>query len=180
VTGSSTSLLWTSNNPLQSQLFSTLGQLYRFDTVNNSGKMITTLYRSIKQGKEDRIARLEWGTNYSLGRATIGRNMVSMVDLVLPGGAPGYRRFFGPDGYQYTWRPHIPEGDFLLEDYSGNIIAMFRSIFPGKKYSIGEVHGELILIPDAGRSMVPYPPFMDMVCLTAGLNRVLNDREAQV
>lgn len=58
-----TSLLWTSSNPLQSQLFSTLGTLYRFDTVNNGGKTITTLYRSIKQGKEDRIARLEWGAN---------------------------------------------------------------------------------------------------------------------
>ncbi|KAG9048454.1 hypothetical protein FS837_012828 [Tulasnella sp. UAMH 9824] len=174
-----TSLLWTSSNPLQSQLFSTLGTLYRFDTVNNGGKTITTLYRSIKQGKEDRIARLEWGANYSLGRATIGRNMVSMVDLVLPGNAPYYRRFFGPDGYQYTWRPDPATNDFVLEDFSGNVIAMFRPIFPGKKYNIGEVHGELLLVDNAGRGMVLHPPLMDMVCLTAMLNRMLNEREGQ-
>lgn len=177
---SNTSLLWTSANPLQSNLYSNLGTLYRFDTVNNGGKTITTLYRSIKQGKEDRIAKLEWGANYSLGRATIGRNMVSMGDLVLPAGAPYWRRFAGPDGYLYTWRPDIDisSEDFVLEDYMGNVIARFRPV-PGRKYNIGEVHGELLLADSAGKGMVLHPPLMDMVCLTAMLNRILNDRGEQ-
>ncbi|KAG9019000.1 hypothetical protein FRB90_007380 [Tulasnella sp. 427] len=174
-----TSLLWTSSDPLQSQLFSAVGTLYRFDTVNAGGKTTTTLYRSIKQGKEDRIARLEWGANYSLGRATIGRNMLSMGDLVSSGGVPYTRSFFGPDGYKYTWRPDPSTGDFVLEDFSGTVIAMFRPIYPGKKYNIGEVHGELLLVDNAGRGMVLHPPLMDMVCLTAMLNRILNSREAQ-
>lgn len=58
-----TTLSWTSSDPLQSQLFSSWGTLYRFDTSNANGKTITTLYRAIKQGKEDKIARLEWGAN---------------------------------------------------------------------------------------------------------------------
>lgn len=104
-----TTLSWTSTDPLRSQLFSQYGTLYRFDTSNINGKTITTLFRAVKQGREDRIAKLEWGANGklfapsridlhsahlinhdagSLGRATIGRNMVSMVDLVRPDGAP--------------------------------------------------------------------------------------------
>ncbi|KAG8929010.1 hypothetical protein FRC01_005049 [Tulasnella sp. 417] len=169
-----TALLWTSSDPKQSQLFSTLGTLYRFDTTVTNGKTITTLYRQIKQGKEDRIARLEWGANFTLGRATIGRNMVSMNDLVRPTDQAYTRCFFGPDGYTYTWRPDEFSTDFVLEDYNRNVIAMFRPIYPGKKYNIGEVHGELLLVDNAGKGMVLHPPLMDMVCLTAMLNRVLN------
>ncbi|KAG8907221.1 hypothetical protein FRB99_005045 [Tulasnella sp. 403] len=159
---SNTTLSWTSADPLQSQLFSSWGTLYRFDTTTANGKTITTLYRAIKQGKEDRIARLEWGSNGSLGRATIGRNMVSMLDLVRPSGEPFSRMFTGPDGYQYRWKPDPFSAEYILEDFNGNVIAFYRPIFPSKKYNIGEVHGELCFVANAGSGMVLHPPLMDM------------------
>lgn len=132
----------------------------------------------MKNGKEDCVARLEWGYNYSLGRAIIGRTVVAMADLVLTGDEPSHRCFFGPDGYQYAWCPYPSMDDFVLQDFDGNIIAMFRPIFPVQKYYIGEVHGEIFLLNNAGRGMVLFPPLTDMICLTAMLNRVLNEREA--
>jgi len=171
-----TTLSWTSSNPLQSQLFSNFGTLYRFDTNNVNGKTITTLYRAIKQGKEDRIARLEWGPDFDLGRATIGRNMISMQDLVRPEGPPFTRVFTGPDGYQYRWRPDPYSSEYILEDFNGSVIAFYRPIFPSRKYNIGEVFGELCFVANAGSGMVLHPPLMDMVCLTAMLNRTLNER----
>lgn len=44
-----------------------------------------------------------------------------------------------------------------LQDFDGNIIAMFRPIFPVQKYYIGEVHGEIFLLNNAGRGMVLFP-----------------------
>lgn len=132
--------------------------------------------------------------------------------------------FTGPDGYQYRWRPDPNTGEYVvsqplsssspvatadqdgwdsftpsqLEDFNFNIIAFYRPIFPAKKYNIGEVHGELCFVANAGSGMVLHPvsipvsvlrqfrpgltlhlssqPLMDMVCLTAMLNRTLNSR----
>ena len=83
-----------------------------------------------------------------------------------------------------------------LEDFNGNMIAYYRPIFPSKKYNIGEVHGELCFVANAGSGMVLHPvrltyylaiqptyhlpglqPLMDMVCLTAMLNRRLNEMD---
>jgi len=171
-----TVLSWTSTDPLRSQLFTQFGTLYRFDTSNVNGKTITTLFRAVKQGREDRIAKLEWGANGTLGRATIGRNMVAMTDLVRPEGAPFTRVFTGPDGYQYKWRPDPYSSEYILEDFNDNLIAAYRPIFPCKKYNIGDVHGELCFLGDGGKGTVLHPPLMDMVCLTAMLNRILNSQ----
>ncbi|KAG8935150.1 hypothetical protein FRC03_011530 [Tulasnella sp. 419] len=168
-----TVLAWTSFDPLQSQLYSSNGVFYRFDTTSTgSGKRTTTLWRAIKQGKEDKIAKLEWGPNGTLGRAIIGRNTMSMTDLVRPDSYSNSTSFNGPDGFQYWWR-RGEYNEILLEDQNRNIIAFFRPFFPCKKYNIGEVYGELCFISDAGAGKVLHPPLMDMVCLTAMLNRIM-------
>lgn len=54
-------LSWTSQDPRESSLFTThWGVLYRFTTENTVGRMVTTLHRAIRQGREDRVAKLEW------------------------------------------------------------------------------------------------------------------------
>jgi hypothetical protein len=42
-------------------------------TVSPSGQSVTTLVKSIRHNKEDRVARLEWAPNGGLGRAVIGK-----------------------------------------------------------------------------------------------------------
>lgn len=47
------------------------------DTVqtdtNGHGQSVTTLWRTIRANKEDRVAKLEWAPNGGLGRAVIGK-----------------------------------------------------------------------------------------------------------
>lgn len=38
-----------------------------------TGQSVTTLWRAIRTNKEDRVAKLEWAPNGSLGRAVIGK-----------------------------------------------------------------------------------------------------------
>ncbi|KAH9853776.1 hypothetical protein C2E23DRAFT_867777 [Lenzites betulinus] len=166
-------LSWTSQDPRQSQLFSTYGVLYRFQTDTNAqGTSVTTLWRTIRANKEDRVAKLEWAPNGGLGRAVIGKSTMPMADLVRPD--PSYynsRIFNGPDGYQYRWRPAgNPAMDVLLQDQNDNVIAFFRPTRP-QRYNIGEVHGELHFCRNAGAGIVMHPPLMDTVTVTAMLYR---------
>ncbi|CDO74055.1 hypothetical protein BN946_scf185043.g105 [Trametes cinnabarina] len=140
-------LSWTSQDPRQSQLFGSYGVLYRFQTdTNNQGQVITTLWRAIRANKEDRVAKLEWAPNGGLGRAVIGKSTLPMADLV--------RR-----------DPHI-----LLQDQNDNVIAFYRPIRP-QRYNIGDVHGELHFVRNAGAGVVMHPPLMDTVTVTAMLYR---------
>lgn len=41
--------------------------------VGPDGLSTTTLFRALRKNKEERVARLEWAPNGSLGRAQIGK-----------------------------------------------------------------------------------------------------------
>ncbi|CAE6408295.1 unnamed protein product [Rhizoctonia solani] len=167
-------LSWTSQDPRESSLFTThWGVLYRFTTENTVGRMVTTLHRAIRQGREDRVAKLEWASNGGLGRAVIGRQIVPMADLVRPDGGFGSRTFNGPDGYPYQWSPSPDSQDLLLKDSRGNVIAFYRPT-PVKKFNVGEVYGEMHFVTGAGAGTVLHPPLMDMVCVTALLYRLVS------
>lgn len=88
--GTNEVLSWTSEDPRQSSLFGPWGVVYRFQvsllcppycwatvslTIRQTdvNRGTTTLYRSTRANKEDRVARLEWGPNGGLGRAVIGK-----------------------------------------------------------------------------------------------------------
>ncbi|OBZ76199.1 hypothetical protein A0H81_03580 [Grifola frondosa] len=145
-------LSWTSQDPRQSQLFGSYGVLYRFQTdTNNQGQSVTTLWRAIRANKEDRVAKLEWASNGGLGRAST----LPMADLVRPvPGISNCRVFNGPDGYQYRWRPAGNSyNDVVLQDHNDNVIAFFRPTRPAR-YNIGEVHGELHFVRNAGAGVV--------------------------
>jgi len=164
-------LSWTSKDPRQSQLFSSWGVVYRFQTDTGSGgQSVTSLWRAIRPTKEERVAKLEWAANGGLGRATIGKTVVPMADLVRQDPrAYGWRIFNGPDGYQYRWGPSPSNnGDFVLQDPNGHIIARLQTITP-TKYNIGDVYRELHYIRSAGAGVVMHPPLMDTVTVTAML-----------
>ncbi|KAI0650014.1 hypothetical protein C8Q79DRAFT_899952 [Trametes meyenii] len=166
-------LSWTSQDPRQSQLFGSYGVLYRFQTdTNNQGQSVTTLWRAIRANKEDRVAKLEWAPNGGLGRAVIGKSTLPMADLVRPDPRSYNGRIFnGPDGYQYRWRPaNNAQNDVVLQDHNDNVIAFYRPTRP-QRYNIGEVHGELHFVRNAGAGVVMHPPLMDTVTVTAMLYR---------
>lgn len=88
--GTNEVLSWTSEDPRQSSLFGPWGVVYRFQVTllcppycwatvsltirqTDVNRGTTTLYRSTRANKEDRVARLEWGPNGGLGRAVIGK-----------------------------------------------------------------------------------------------------------
>ncbi|KAI0771861.1 hypothetical protein BD413DRAFT_47013 [Trametes elegans] len=174
-------LSWTSQDPRQSQLFGSYGVLYRFQTdTNNQGQSVTTLWRAIRANKEDRVAKLEWASNGGLGRAIIGKSTLPMADLVRPDHRTYNGRIFnGPDGNQYRWRPsNNPQNDWpapsiivQLQDHNDNVIAFYRPISRPQRYNIGEVHGELHFVRNAGAGVVMHPPLMDTVTVTAMLYR---------
>lgn len=167
-------LSWTSQDPRESSLFTThWGVLYRFTTENTVGRMVTTLHRAIRQGKEDRVAKLEWAPNGGLGRAVIGRQIFPMADLVRPDGGFGSRTFNGPDGYPYKWTPSPDSQDLLLMDSRNNVIAFYHPT-PVRKFNVGDVHGEMHFLTSAGAGTVLHPPLMDMVCVTALLYRLVS------
>ncbi|KAJ3991830.1 hypothetical protein F5050DRAFT_1812091 [Lentinula boryana] len=181
---------WTNQDPRESQLFNSWGILYRFQTtVSANGTSVTTLYRTIRANKEDRVAKLEWASNGGLGRVVIGKNTLPMSDLVRPdphiyvspsswsilpatsmlSHPKGSRIFNGPDGLTYRWRPGS-NGDILLQDANGNVLAFYRTTRQ-TRYQIGDVFGELHFIRSAGSGTVMHPPIMDMVTVTAMLYR---------
>jgi len=171
-TASNDVLSWTSQDPRESQLFNSWGVLYRFQTVvSPSGQSVTTLWRTIRPNKEDRVAKLEWANNGGLGRVIIGKNIQPMADLVIPNALHvGMRFFTGPDGQQYRWRPSSRTQDILLQDANNVVIAFFRPTRP-TRYQIGDVYGELHFIRTAGTGTVMHPPIMDSVVVTIMLYR---------
>jgi hypothetical protein len=51
-------------------------QIFSFNiqtTVSTTGKSVTTLLRTIRPNKEDRVAKFEWAANGGLGRVIIGK-----------------------------------------------------------------------------------------------------------
>jgi hypothetical protein len=99
-------LSWTNQDPRESQLFNNWGVLYRFQTTTMpNGQVVTLVSRVVRATKEDRVAKLEWAPNGGLGRASIGKHIVPMADLVRLDRNYGARVFNGPDGLLYRWRP---------------------------------------------------------------------------
>ncbi|KAF9266423.1 hypothetical protein L218DRAFT_811854, partial [Marasmius fiardii PR-910] len=165
-------LSWTNQDPRESQLFNSWGILYRFQTVvNANGTSVTTLWRTIRTTKEDRVAKLEWASNGGLGRIVMGKNTLPMADLVRRDPQiRGCRVFNGPDGQLYRWRVANNGNDILLQDRNNNVLAFYRPTRP-TRYQIGDVYGELHFIRSAGAGTVMHPPIMDMVMVTAMLYR---------
>ncbi|KAJ8086420.1 hypothetical protein PM082_005243 [Marasmius tenuissimus] len=165
-------LSWTNQDPRESQLFNSWGVLYRFQTVvNANGTSVTTLTRAIRANKEDRVAKLEWASNGSLGRIIMGKSTLPMADLVRPDPRVfGCRVFNGPDGQQYRWRLANNGSDILLQDQNNNVLAFYKPTRQ-TRYQIGDVFGELHFIRSAGTGTVMHPPIMDMVTVTAMLYR---------
>jgi len=167
-------LSWTSQDPRQSQLFNPWGIVYRIQTETNAqGQSTTTVWRSIRANKEDRVARLEWASGGGLGRAVIGKNQLPMADLVRRDPRmPNSRVFNGPDGFQYRWRPSTTNQDIVLQDPNNNVIAFVRPTRPTRYQGIGDVYAELHFVRTAGHGMVTHPPLMDTVTVTAMLYRI--------
>jgi len=165
-------LSWTNQDPRESSLFNSWGVAYRFQTVvNTNGQSITTLLRTIRPNKEDKVARLEWSANGGLGRVIIGKNAQPMADMVRPDPhTPGLRYFYGPDGVHYRWRPSNTSHDILLQDANGVVVAFFRPTRP-TRYQIGDVYGELHFVRTAGSGTVMHPPIMDTVTVAIMLYR---------
>ena len=110
-------LSWTSDDPRQSQLFTSYGGvLYRFQTDTDAeGHTTTVLWRARSPDKEDRVAKLQWAPGGGLGRAVIGKNTCPMVDLDRRDPQmPISRVFIAPDGFQYRWRPSTTSQDILV------------------------------------------------------------------
>jgi len=103
---SSQVLSWTAHDPRDSTLFTAQTVWYQFRTDKAAnGQITTTLVRTLRLNREDRVGKLEWGANGSLGRAIIGKNTIPMSDMCRTGpGGTFVRSFNGPDGYTYTWK----------------------------------------------------------------------------
>ncbi|KII95342.1 hypothetical protein PLICRDRAFT_34188 [Plicaturopsis crispa FD-325 SS-3] len=165
-------LSWTNQDPRESQLFNSWGVLYRFQTsIQPNGHGVTTLWRTIRPNKEDRVAKLEWSSTGTLGRAVIGKATVPMADLCRADPRiPGSRVYNGPDGQTYRWRPSGNSQDVLLQDPSGAVVAFWRPTRPTAN-QLGEVHGELHFIRGVGTGTITHPPMMDTAVVTALLYR---------
>lgn len=50
--------------------------------VSPNGASVTTLSRTIRTNKEDRVAKLEWAANGGLGRVVIGKAGLLLVERV--------------------------------------------------------------------------------------------------
>ncbi|KDR66513.1 hypothetical protein GALMADRAFT_106163 [Galerina marginata CBS 339.88] len=172
VTASSEVLSWTNQDTRESILFNSWGILYRFKTSTaQNDHSVTTMWRTLQPNKEDCIAKLKWSPNGGLGRVEMGKQSLKMVDLARPDPSfYGERRFTGPDGLQYRWRPSTTSVDIVLQDPNNEIVAFFRPTRQ-TRYEMGDVYGELHFIRNAGLGTVMHPPMMDMVTLTAMLYR---------
>lgn len=169
-------LSWTSSDPRSSVLFnSNFGVNYRFVTeVDNRNVTTTTLWRAVRQSREDRLAKFEWTSNGSLGRAMIGRTTMAVSELLRPvnGDLHSSTRFFsGPDGRLYTWASSAT-GECILYDSNENKVAFFRPVRP-TRYQLGDVYGELHFCTGQSTGTLMHPPLMDMICMTAMAYRVL-------
>ncbi|KAL1735791.1 hypothetical protein EV714DRAFT_267341 [Schizophyllum commune] len=166
-------LSWTNQDPRESELFNPFGLAYRFQTaVGANGNTVTTLWRTIRVNKEDRVAKFEWAANGGLGRVLVGKNLMPMKDLVRPDARIQNGRIFnGPDGAQYRWRVASNGVDVVLQDANSNVIAFYHPHNPPTQYTKYEVHGELHFVRSAGAGTVTHPPMMDMVVITAMLYR---------
>lgn len=49
-------------------------------TVAQNGQTVTTMWRTLRPNKEDRVAKLEWSANGGLGRVVMGK--VSLTFLM--------------------------------------------------------------------------------------------------
>ncbi|KZS97504.1 hypothetical protein SISNIDRAFT_187983 [Sistotremastrum niveocremeum HHB9708] len=165
-------LSWTHHDPRDSVVFNAWGLMYQFKTETAAnGQITTTLWRTIRANREDRVGKLEWGANGSLGRAIVGKNTTPMSDMCrLQGQGNFVRSFNGPDGYTYTWRPQPSSYDTLLQDSNGVTIAFFRPIRPSR-CAYGDVYCELHFLGSAGNGTVTHPPMMDMVLITSMIYR---------
>ncbi|KAI0030219.1 hypothetical protein K488DRAFT_87966 [Vararia minispora EC-137] len=174
---SSTEVLqWTNSDPRESLLFNYASQcqMYRFSTEPNaSGNQVTTLYKTIRPNREDKVAKLEWAPNGGLGRAIISKLTVPMVDLVRKDPRyPTSRIFNGPsDGRVYTWTRDANGTDNILLDPDGVVIAAVKQTKPMRYPGLGNVYWELHLFRNAGQGVVMHPPLMDHVTVTAMLYR---------
>jgi hypothetical protein len=165
---------WSNEDPRESQLFNSHGPAYRFQTnVASNGQSTTTLWRTIRSNKEDRVAKLEWASNGGLGRVVIGKSTMPMQDLVCRETHDiATRVFYAPNGAKYCWSPSTHGPETLLYDENGEVIAFYRPIRPVRYSSPpADVYGELHLIRTAGRGTVTHPPVMDMVAISAMLYR---------
>jgi len=126
---------WTNQDPRESQLFNSWGVLYRFQTtVGPDGLSTTTLFRALRKNKEERVARLEWAPNGGLGRAQIGKNTVSMGDLVQPDPrVHGARVFAAPDALLYRWTPSATSRDILNSSKIQTVMLLPSSAPPGQR-----------------------------------------------
>jgi len=165
-------LSWTAHDPRDSVLFTPQAVWYRFRTERAAnGQVTTTLIRTLRLGREDRVGKLEWGANGSLGRAIIGKNTIPMSDMCRAGSAGTFvRSFNGPDGYTYTWKAEHDSYDVLLCDSADKVIARFHPVRPTAS-QYGNVYGELHFYPGVGMGTVTHPPMMDMVILTSMIYR---------
>jgi hypothetical protein len=49
--------------------------------LNPNGSSVTSVHRTVRPNKEDRVAKLEWGANGGLGRVIMGkvRELLSVI-----------------------------------------------------------------------------------------------------
>ncbi|TRM68280.1 hypothetical protein BD626DRAFT_545436 [Schizophyllum amplum] len=166
-------LSWTNQDARESELFTSWGLAYRFQTaLGANGNSVTTLWRTIRVNKEDRVAKFEWSATGGLGRVLVGKNLMPMKDLVRPDARVQNGRIFnGPDGATYRWRPASNGSDIVLQDANANVVAFYHPHNPPTTFQRGDVYGELHFVRTAGAGTVTHPPMMDMVVITAMLYR---------
>jgi len=163
-------LSWTNQDLRQSLLFNSNGVMYKFQTSTQpNGQSVTTLYKIVRAGKEDRVAKLEWAADGMLGRAVLGKSITPMSDLVRRDHGGG-RVFTAPDGLHYRWIPSGNSPDILLQDTSANVVAFFRPTRP-TRYQLGDVYGELHFVRGVGAGTIMHPPVMDTVIVSCMLYR---------
>ncbi|KAL5530615.1 hypothetical protein ACEPAF_6873 [Sanghuangporus sanghuang] len=161
-------LCWSSEDPRESMVFGPWGPLYRF--AHDYSRNVTECYRTSRGDKEDRVARFEWGPNGALGRVSIGKISLPMIDLCNPlPGNPTYRSCIGPDGLRYQWAPSTNGVDVVLQDPYNNTIACMHPIRP-TRYPVGKVYYEFYFYK-SGNGGALLPPVMDIAVVTAMLYR---------
>lgn len=166
--GGKDKLCWTNEDPRDSLIFGPWGGFYRF--THDSTRGVTELLRTSRGDREDRVARFEWGMNGSLGRVTIGKISVPMIDLTKPHPAnSAYRSCIGPDGLTYRWAPSQNGIDIVLQDPFNNTIACMHPVRP-TRYPVGYVYYEFYFYKSANGGML-LPPVMDLAIITAMLYR---------
>ncbi|TDL14929.1 hypothetical protein BD410DRAFT_902853 [Rickenella mellea] len=178
-------LSWTSQDPRQSLLFSSQGLIYRFETnISPNTMAVTTVWRSTRANKQDRVALLEWARNGDLGRVRMGKMSVAMIDLAKPDVIDkNTKTFIGPDGYRYQWiRNWMDEGKgsvysngIYLCHPDNSVMAWIYYIQP-TRYPYGDVYVELHFLSP---SIISSPPLMDVITISAMLYRFCDLRDSQ-